>query len=84
MTTLLQGSATMKTCFFREYVHEVLKIAVYEPGDDLPCIVAHAPELPGCITQGDTFEDARDLLIDAVETWVLSAPRDGDALPVVS
>jgi predicted RNase H-like HicB family nuclease len=74
----------MKSCSFREYVHEVLKTAVYEHGDDLSCIVAYAGSLPGCMTQGETFEEARELLIDAVETWVLSALRDGADLPVVN
>lgn len=67
----------MKPCSFGEYVHELLKTAVYERGEDLPCIVAHAPGLPGCVTQDDNFEEARELLIDAVETWVLSALKDG-------
>gem|GEM_PF-1424003 len=79
----LEGQNKMKLCSFREYVHEVLKTAVYEAGEDLSCVVAQARALPGCITQGETFEEARALLIDAVETWVLSTLRDGGPLPVV-
>lgn len=74
----------MRSCSFREYIYEVLKTAVYENGEDIPCVVAYTPSLPGCITQGETFEEARNLLIDAVETWVLSALRDGQPVPVVN
>jgi predicted RNase H-like HicB family nuclease len=36
------------------------------------------------MTQGDTFEDTRELLIDAIQTWLLSALKDGEVLPVVN
>ncbi len=36
--------------------------------------------IPGCITQGKDYEEARELLIDAVETWILSAIKDGEEL----
>ena len=36
------------------------------------------------MTQGVTFEKARESLIDAIELWVLSAIKDGDDLPVVN
>ena len=40
--------------------------------------------IPGCITQGKDYEEARELLIDAVETWILSAIKDGEELPEVN
>lgn len=67
----------------REYVSEVLKTARYETGEDLDCVVAIAESLPGCMTQGESLEEARDLLIDAIETWILSAIKDGDTLPEI-
>ncbi len=69
---------------FREYVRAVLQHAEYRPCEDSACVIAVAGVLPGCMTQGDTFEDARELLIDAIELWVLSAIKDGDVLPVVN
>lgn len=67
-----------------EYVHEILQNAKYMPGEDCDCIIAFAEVLPGCMTQGDTFEGARELLIDAIELWVLSAIKDGDDVPIVN
>jgi predicted RNase H-like HicB family nuclease len=58
-----------------DYVAEVLKNAVYEKGEQLDVIVAEAPDLPGCLTQGATFEEARENLVDAIEVWLMSEPR---------
>ncbi|MHB1425366.1 MAG: type II toxin-antitoxin system HicB family antitoxin [Gemmataceae bacterium] len=41
------------------YIAEILKHAVYEKGEQLNAIVAEAPDMPGCLTQGATFEEAR-------------------------
>lgn len=74
----------MKRVSFHEFVSEVLKNAEYRKGKDSNCIVAIAPDLPGCITQGDNFEEARENLIDAVELWLTSSLRDGEQIPPVS
>jgi len=58
-----------------DYVAEVLKNAVYEKGEQLDVIVAEAPDLPGCLTQGATFEEARENLVDAIKVWLMSEPR---------
>src|SRR5436853_7900814 len=67
-----------------DYIAEILKNAVYEKGEQLDVIVAEAPDLPGCLTQGATFEEARANLIDAIEVWVLSGVQGGEDLPVVN
>lgn len=67
-----------------EYIAEVLKNAVYEKGEQLDVIVAEAPDLPGCLTQGATFEEARENLIDAIQVWVMSGLRSGEDPPVVN
>lgn len=73
----------MKKISFQDFVREVLKGAVYKKGKDVQCIVAIAPSLPGCITQGDNYEEARENLIDAIELWITSALRDGELIPAV-
>lgn len=49
------------------YIAEILKNAVYEKGEQLDVVIAEAPDLPGCITQGATFEESRENLVDAIE-----------------
>jgi predicted RNase H-like HicB family nuclease len=67
-----------------DYLAEILKNAVYEKGEQLDVIVAEAPDLPGCLTQGDTFEEARENLVDAIEVWLMSGLRSGEDPPVVN
>lgn len=67
-----------------EYVAEVLKRSVYEKGEQLDVIVAEAPDLPGCITQAPTFEEARENLVDAIEVWLMSGLRSGEDPPIVN
>src|SRR5438067_12671762 len=68
----------------RDYVAEVLKNVVYERGEQLDVIVAEAPDLPGCMTQGATIEEARENLVDAIEVWLMSGLRNGEDPPVVN
>lgn len=78
------GKKSPRPVTLREYVAEALKNAIYEKGEALDVIVAEAPDLPGCITQGATVEEARENLIDAMEVWILSGLQSGEELPVVN
>ena len=74
----------MKPINLHQYVKEVLKCAQYRPGKDLNKVVAVVPVLPGCMTQGDNFEEARDNLIDAIELWINVGLREGEEMPAVN
>src|SRR5215472_11243170 len=67
-----------------DYLAEVLKNALYEKGEQSDVIVAESPDLPGCLTQGATFEEARENLVDAIEVWLMSGLRSGEDPPVVN
>jgi hypothetical protein len=67
-----------------DYIAEILKNAEYERGQQLDVILAEAPDLPGCLTQGATVEEARANLVDAIEVWLLSGLRSGEDPPVVN
>ena len=43
--------------------------------------VVSVPELPGCITEGDTFEEAVAMIEDAMQGWLASAAKHGDPFP---
>lgn len=36
------------------------------------------PLLPGCVTCGETFEEAKAMAQEALELWLECAPEDGD------
>lgn len=77
----------IKQVSLSEYIAEALRNAAYEKDNSLgniPCIVAEAPDLPGCYTQAENFEEARHNLIDAIELWITVALRNGENLPVIN
>lgn len=43
--------------------------------------VALLPELPGCITIGDTIEDTIENIIDAKKAWLQASLEDGHDIP---
>ena len=43
--------------------------------------VARVTELPGCITQADTFEELGDMIEDAMRGWLEVSLEDGDPIP---
>jgi len=49
------------------------------PDDDVwfVCI----PDLPGCISQGDTREEALTMIRDAHYGWIATALEDGEPVP---
>ncbi|MBI5411697.1 type II toxin-antitoxin system HicB family antitoxin [Candidatus Peregrinibacteria bacterium] len=44
--------------------------------------VAYVPLLPGCMTQGETFEEAKDNIKDAIAGYLAVLREDGDAIPI--
>jgi predicted RNase H-like HicB family nuclease len=43
--------------------------------------VAIVPELPGCMSDGETPQDALSAAYDAIDCWVAEAARVGRAVP---
>ena len=74
----------MQDVSFTAYVKEILKTAESRRDAELNCVVAVAPVLPGCMTQADNFEEAREYLIDAIELWITVGLRQGEDMPVVN
>ena len=52
---------------------------VREPGVG---VFARAVELPGCVTQGDTEEEALKMIREAMRLWIEVAMEDGDPIPL--
>lgn len=43
--------------------------------------VAYVPLLPGCVTQGETFEEAKDNVKDAISGYISILREDGQEVP---
>ena len=44
--------------------------------------IALVPALPGCMTQGETFEQARDNIKDAIAGYLAVLREDGEEIPM--
>ncbi|MGH8507835.1 MAG: type II toxin-antitoxin system HicB family antitoxin [Gammaproteobacteria bacterium] len=51
-----------------------------EPAEEGGYIVS-APALPGCVTQGETKEEALAMVQDAIRGYILSLGKHGESLP---
>lgn len=43
--------------------------------------LVQVPDLPGCITDGDTYEEALKKKDEAIESWIMIAKEDGKEIP---
>ncbi len=43
--------------------------------------IVTVPELSGCRTHGETYEEAVQQGKDAIESWIMAAIADSDAIP---
>lgn len=54
--------------------------AIFEPADEGGYVVS-VPALPGCMTQGETFEEAVEMIKDAVEGYIAVLKDLGKEIP---
>ena len=58
-----------------------MKFRVHIEQDEDGRFVASCPTLPGCLSQGDTREEARRNITDAIEGYIHSHHQHSDPLP---
>lgn len=56
------------------------RINIYWSDDD-QVYIAEVPDLPGCITHGDSHMAALANAVDAVQLWIDTATEFGDPIP---
>ncbi len=54
---------------------------ILHPDPDEGGYTVTVPALPGCVTQGETLEEAITMAKDAIRLYVESLRADGEALP---
>jgi antitoxin HicB len=59
-----------------EYSYTVL----FEPAEEGGYVVS-CPALPGLVTEGDTMDEARERVREAIEAYVESLLKDGQPIP---
>jgi predicted RNase H-like HicB family nuclease len=56
---------------------------IFDPAEEGGYIVT-VPALPGCVTQGEKFEDAKKMAADAIKGYVAVLKKDNEPIPVES
>jgi predicted RNase H-like HicB family nuclease len=71
---------TLWTGLFTE--HGVLKYEIILYWSEIDCaVIAEVPELPGCMTHGNTYEEALAMAQEAIQGWIELAREVGDPVP---
>jgi predicted RNase H-like HicB family nuclease len=55
--------------------------AIFSPCEEKEGYTVVVPDLPGCVTEGDSLADAIEMGVDAASGWVLGELEDGNAIP---
>ncbi len=58
--------------------------AIFTPTEDGAEFYARVPDLPGCVTTGDTIEDAIEQITDAASGWLVVAEDEGAPIPAAT
>ena len=58
--------------------------AIFTPFDDGNGYTVEVPDLPGCVTEGDSMLEAIDMAQDAASGWILGELEEGNSYPVAS
>lgn len=58
--------------------------AVFSPLEENPGYCVTFPDLPGCVTEGNSLEEAIENAEDAASGWVLDELEDGKTAPTAS
>lgn len=58
--------------------------AIFTPCSEKEGFTVEVPDLPGCVTEGDSLVDAIDMAVDAASGWILGELEDGKSYPSAS
>ena len=60
---------------------KVLNYTVYLQKAEERGYIVSAPALPGCVTQGETRQEALEMIKDAIEGYIASLKKHGEVIP---
>ena len=65
----------------QKLTHKILEYTViFEPAKEGGYVVS-APSLPGCVTQGETIEEATHMIKDAIKGYLSVLKEEGGEIP---
>lgn len=73
---MLQTAGILEVCPIK-----LVYPAIFNPFEGAPGYTVVAPDLPGCVTEGDSLTDAIFMAEDAASGWISGEPQDGKSAP---
>ena len=58
--------------------------ATFVPNEDGTKYYCRVPDLPGCVTTGNTLDNAIEMITDAASGWLVVAEDEGNDIPAAS
>lgn len=58
--------------------------AIFIPSENGTKYYCRIPDLPGCITTGDSIDNAIEMITDAASGWLVVAEDEGNDIPVAT
>lgn len=58
--------------------------ATFTPNEDGTKYYCRVPDLPGCITTGDSLDNAIEMITDAASGWLAVAEDEGNDIPLAT
>lgn len=58
--------------------------ATFVPNEDGSKYYCRVPDLPGCITTGDSIDDAIEMITDAASVWLVVAEDEENDIPAAT
>ena len=63
---------------------KLLYPAIFTPFGDREGYTVVVPDLPGCVTEGDSLIEAIEMGVDAASGWILGEVEEGNGFPAAS
>lgn len=63
---------------------KLLYPAIFTPFEEGDGFTVEFPDLPGCVTEGDSMIEAIDMAQDAASGWILGELEEGNSFPSAS
>ncbi len=78
MSTMVSGKSKMSVADYLKLPYTIQ--VTQDESEGYTSQFARVEELPGCMTQADTFDELGEMIEDAKRAWIESALEDGESI----
>ncbi len=82
--TIIKQAGLKQPCLRKANIMKLLYPAIFTPFGDREGYTVVVPDLPGCVTEGDSLTEAIEMGADAASGWILGEIEEGSSFPAAS